>query len=176
MRIISGRFKGKRFQAPKNLPTRPTTDFAKEALFNILRNRLSIDSIEVLDLFAGIGSISLEFLSRESIRCQSIERNINCIKFMNVLKRELQLSNWEILRRDVFKHLKNNTSQFDIVFADPPYASEEFHQLLDLVFEKNVLKKDGLFILEHGKESNFSDHQHFQEVKNYGNVNFTFFA
>lgn len=175
MRIVSGKFKGKRFRAPKNLPSRPTTDFAKEALFNILRNRLYIEECQILDLFAGIGSMSVEFMSRKAVSCLSVEQHFACVKFMNSLKRELQLSNWNILKTDVFKYLKSSPAQFDIIFADPPYELENLELLPNLIFDHEMLTSDGLFILEHGKNKDFSGHQYFQEVKNYGNVNFTFF-
>ena len=153
MRIISGKYKGRRFNPPKNITARPTTDFAKESLFNLLNNRISFEEIDVLDLFAGTGSISL--IST---------------------KRELGINNLMLIRGDVFKYLGACRLQFDFIYADPPYDLDLLPTLPDLVFGKELLKEDGIFVLEHSAKQDFSAHPHFLEHRNYGSVNFSFFA
>lgn len=178
MRIISGKWKGRRLTAPKNLPTRPTTDFAKEALFNILNNRYYLNQIEVLDLFAGIGSISFEFASRGATRVHSIEQFGKCVQFINDTKEKLELEQLEVFRQDVFQFLaKDYHHKYDLVFADPPFSfsEEDYNKILDLIFNNEFLNTNGTFILEHAQNHDFSKHPMFAEHKKYGNVHFTFF-
>lgn len=178
MRIISGKWKGRRLSAPKNLPTRPTTDFAKEALFNILNHRIYLDEINVLDLFAGIGSMSLEFASRGAQKVLSIEQNPKCIQFIEETKTKLEADQIEVRKQDVFQFLaKNNTEKFDVVFADPPFdmPSEDYLKLIQLIFENDVLENDGIFVLEHPQSIQFKEYSNFIEHKKYGNVHFSFF-
>lgn len=178
MRIISGKWKGRRLSAPKNLPTRPTTDFAKEALFNILNHRIYLDEINVLDLFAGIGSMSLEFASRGAQKVLSIEQNPKCIQFIEETKTKLEADQIEVRKQDVFQFLaKNNTEKFDVVFADPPFdmPSEDYLKLIQLIFENDVLENDGIFVLEHPQSIQFKEYSNFIEDKKYGNVHFSFF-
>lgn len=176
MRIISGTLKGRKILAPKNLPVRPTTDFAKEALFNLLRNKIDIEEIDVLDLFAGTGNISLEFISRGAKSCLSVDQNTSCIKFMQKTSKEFELKNWRILRDDVFKFIKKGYGQYDLIFADPPYDLELLTSLPELIFEKGLLKDEGLLVLEHGKEHSFENHERLLFTRRYGNVNFTLFS
>lgn len=177
MRIISGTYGGRRFDAPKNLQARPTTDIAKESLFNILQNRIDFEDITALDLFAGTGSISFEFLSRGASRVVSVEMGRVQQQFIQKVAGELKITTGlQLIRGDVFKYLKGATQQFDLIFADPPYALKELPTLPDLVLEGNLLKPEGTFILEHGKENDFSSHPRFVELRKYGAVHFSFFA
>lgn len=177
MRIISGTYGGRRFDAPKNLQARPTTDIAKESLFNILQNRIDFEDITALDLFAGTGSISFEFLSRGASRVVCVEMGRVQQQFIQKVAGELKITTGlQLIRGDVFKYLKGATQQFDLIFADPPYALKELPTLPDLVLEGNLLKPEGTFILEHGKENDFSSHPRFVELRKYGAVHFSFFA
>lgn len=178
MRIISGRWKGKRLNAPKNLPTRPTTDFAKEALFNILNHSFFIDEVTVLDLFAGIGGISLEFASRGAQKVDSIEIYDKCVNFIQETAEALDLNAIEVYRQDVFQFLdKKQHQKYDIIFADPPFDLdlEDYNKLVDLVLKNQFLDAAGMFILEHPKDHSFAEHPYFAEHKKYGNIHFSFF-
>lgn len=174
MRIVSGKYRGKKIHHPKNFPSRPTTDFAKEALFNILENRIDWENTDVLDLFAGTGNISAEFLSRGAKSVYSVDRHQVAQKSMYALHKELNDDAWKIARLDVFKFVPKTPLKFDLIFADPPFHMKGFDGLPDLIFESGILKEDGLVILEHGKENNFEKHPNFKEVRNYGGVNFSF--
>lgn len=179
MRIISGKWRGRRLSAPKNIPTRPTTDFAKEALFNILNNQFYLDEIRVLDLFAGIGSISLEFASRGALKVDSVEQNPTCVKFITDTAELLETEQIEVFRQDVFQFLTRSLhDSYDVVFADPPFDMEAdaYHQIIKLVLENKFLNEEGTFILEHPHALTFSDHPNFAVHKKYGNVNFSFFT
>lgn len=177
MRIISGKYGGRRFNAPSNLQARPTTDIAKESLFNILQNRIDSEGISALDLFSGTGSISFELLSRGAGHVVSVEMGRVQQQFIQKVAGELKIGReHQLIRGDVFRYLKGATSQFDFIFADPPYALPELPTLPDLVLQGNILKEDGLFILEHGKENDFSSHPHFKELRKYGAVHFSFFS
>lgn len=176
MRIISGIYGGRRFEAPRNLQARPTTDIAKESLFNILQNRIDFDDITALDLFSGTGSISFELLSRGAGNVVCVEMGRTQQQFIQKVSQELKIGHeLQLVRGDVFRYLKSTAQQFDLVFADPPYALAELPQLPDLVFERDILKPDGIFILEHGKGDDFSAHPHFVELRKYGAVHFSFF-
>ncbi len=176
MRIISGKHKGRRFSAPKNLPARPTTDMAKEALFNILNNQYYFDEITVLDLFAGIGSISIEFASRGTEVIISVDQHAGCIRYINSLAREFD-ANIVTVKSDVFSFLESTTHQADIIFADPPYAFDKvlFTKLVNLIFERALLNDDGVLIIEHAKQIDLSDSNYFSYRKNYGGSSFSFF-
>ncbi len=175
MRIISGKYKGKRLNAPKNLPVRPTTDFAKEALFNMIGNEYDIDEIKVLDLFSGTGNIAYEFASRGSLEITCIDENFNCINFIKKTAKELDFNQIIVFKNDVFKYLKKYPKQFDIIFADPPYQLENIDQIVELVFENNLLNEHGSLILEHDNHWDFSNQKHFVRHRKYGNVNFSIF-
>lgn len=176
MRIVSGKFRGKRFIAPKNLPVRPTTDIAKESLFNILNNYYYFEDIVVLDLFSGIGSISLEMASRGVQDITSVDLNFHCVKFLRESAESIECSDIiHPLRSDVFRFLDNCHQQFDIVFADPPYDLEGIENIPAKVYEKNLIKSGGILIVEHGPYTNLSELEHFWYSKTYGNVTFSFF-
>ena len=147
MRIISGQFKGRRLQVPTNITARPTTDFAKEGLFNLLNNRIDFEGIDVLDLFAGTGSISIEFVSRDCKSVISIEQNERHSAFIRKVCNELKITNLSLIKTDVFKFIDTCHAQFDMIFADPPYELVQLAQIPDLIFAKMLLKEDGLFVL-----------------------------
>lgn len=177
MRIIYGKYGGRRFEAPRNLQARPTTDIAKESLFNILQNRIDFEGISALDLFAGTGSISFEVLSRGASNVVSVEMGRVQQQFIQKVAGELKVGReLQLVRGDVFRFLKNSSQQFDMIFADPPYALPELATLPDAILEGNMLKPEGIFILEHGKENDFSSHPRFVELRKYGAVHFSFFS
>ena len=176
MRIIAGTLKGRRLNPPANLPVRPTTDMAREGLFNILNNYVDFEDCTVMDLFAGTGAMSIEFISRGVREVTSIDINNACTDYIKSEAQRLELRNLRVVRADVFDLLKRANRKFDIVFAEPPYAIEGLETLPDLVFEHQLLNEDGIFILEHPREYSFEEHPHFWQHRNYGKVNFTFFA
>ncbi len=175
MRIISGKYKGRRISAPTNITARPTTDFAKEGLFNLLNNRIDFEGIEVLDLFAGTGSISIEFVSRDCESVISVELNERHCTFIRKVCTELKITNLSLVKTDVFKFISSCHTQFDMIFADPPYELDKIAEIPNLIFSFNLLKSDGLFVLEHSSKTDFTNHPNFVEHRNYGNVNFSFF-
>ncbi|HEX8019526.1 16S rRNA (guanine(966)-N(2))-methyltransferase RsmD [Mucilaginibacter sp.] len=175
MRIIGGSLKGLRLNPPKNLPVRPTTDLAKEALFNILLNQIEFEGIKVLDLFAGTGNISLEFASRGASEVISVDRSIHCVNYLKDTSRQHKLTQIKTYREDVFKYLNIETEQYDLIFADPPYDLNRIPDLPKVIFEKNLLKPDGLLIVEHQSLQNLSNHPAFVEQRKYGHSSFSFF-
>jgi 16S rRNA (guanine(966)-N(2))-methyltransferase RsmD len=175
MRIIGGSLKGLRLNPPKNLPVRPTTDLAKEALFNILLNQIEFEGIKVLDLFAGTGNISLEFASRGASEVISVDRSIHCVNYLKDTSRQHKLTQIKTYREDVFKYLSIETEQYDLIFADPPYDLNRIPDLPKVIFEKNLLKTDGLLIVEHQSLQNLSNHPAFVEQRKYGHSSFSFF-
>ena len=179
MRIIAGKYKHKRFDVPHSFKARPTTDFAKEGLFNILESRY-VDfrtAPTALDLFAGTGSISLELISRGCSKVVSIEKDFDHYKFINKICKELGDRNWKVMCRDVFSETRKlgMREKYDFVFADPPYTLPNIANIPQLVMESGVLKEEGLLVLEHGKKNEFSDDPHFVDHRCYGSVNFSFF-
>lgn len=176
MRIISGLYKGRRITAPKKLPVRPTTDMAKEALFNILNNQFYFDSISVLDLFSGTGNISYEFASRGAERITAVDDHYGCIKFINETAEAFEMS-ISTIKSDVFKFLEKTKQKHTIIFADPPYdfEVEKFSKIPELVFENQLLEEDGLLIVEHSKHTNLSHIEHYSHSKSYGGNMFSFF-
>jgi 16S rRNA (guanine966-N2)-methyltransferase len=175
MRIVSGAFKGKTFSPPKGFNARPTTDFAKEGLFNILLNAFDLEEIEVLDLFSGTGSISFEFASRGAKRIDLVELNHQHLKFISKVRNELSLKQIHTIQGNAFQFLKACSYKYDIIFADPPYEMDGIEMVPELVFEKGLLKEEGWLILEHSVSYNFETHSHFYKTRNYGSVHFTFF-
>jgi len=175
MRIISGTYRGRRLNPPKNITARPTTDFAKESLFNLLQNRMDFEGISMLDLFAGTGSISFEFVSRGAAYVTAVELAHVQQNFIIQTSKQLGIQNLQVVRGDVFKYLNSCRLQFDFIYADPPYALPELPTLPDIIFRNDLLKKDGWFVLEHSDSNDFSAHPYFCETRHYGSVNFSFF-
>jgi 16S rRNA (guanine(966)-N(2))-methyltransferase RsmD len=175
VRIISGKYRGKQIIPAKDFSARPTTDFAKESLFNILGNQFDFEDIEVLDLFAGTGSISYEFASRGALRVDSIEMSPKYAGFIQKTASELKFDQLNVHRANVFQFIKRISSKYDIVFADPPYDLEGVDTLPALLLAQDALKEGGVFILEHSAKLNFSDNPRIIDHRNYGSVNFTFF-
>ena len=176
MRIIAGNLKGRRLNPPANLPVRPTTDMARESLFNILNNYVDYEDSSVMDLFSGTGAVAVEFISRGVREVTAVDINSACTDYIKSEASRLDIRNLHVVRADVFDLLKRASRKFDIVFADPPYALADLAKLPDLVFERQVLTDDGIFILEHPREYSFEEHPRFWQHRNYGKVNFTFFA
>jgi 16S rRNA (guanine(966)-N(2))-methyltransferase RsmD len=177
MRIVSGKFKGRRIYPPKQLPVRPTTDLAKEALFNILNNTYYFDEITVTDLFAGTGSISYEFASRGALRVTSVDRDHKCIKFISQTTKDFNMPIHPV-RSDAYTYLEKAGIKSTIIFADPPYGSspEQFARIPQLIFEKDLLEQDGLLIIEHAKQTDLSQLEYFSNSRNYGGSVFSFFT
>jgi len=160
----------------KEFTARPTTDTAKESLFNILMNMYDLEEVEVLDLFSGTGSISYEFASRDCKYIEAVEMNYKHASFIHKTKQDLQFDQLKLIRTNVFQYLKTCSRKFDLIFADPPYDLEESETLPDIIFSKNLLKDGGMFILEHPKNMNFSTHEKLYDHRTYGSVNFSFFS
>jgi 16S rRNA (guanine(966)-N(2))-methyltransferase RsmD len=176
VRIISGKYKGRRITAPKNLPVRPTTDMSKEALFNVLNNHFNFSGLKVLDLFSGTGNISYEFGSRGCDNITSIDGDMGCVNFIKKTAKEFDF-NITAIKSDVFKFLEKHKGSYDIIFADPPYgiAQKEFEKLIEMVFENELLDKEGMMIMEHSKHTKLDHMMHFSFQKNYGGSVFSFY-
>ena len=185
MRIITGIYKGRHFEILRSFKARPTTDFAKENIFNVMAGYIDFEGAAALDLFSGTGSISLELLSRGCQQVVSVEMDRDHHRFICDCLKKLNLSQGEgaasstgkvlPIRGDVFRFIKSCRQQFDFIFADPPYALTELPKIPDLVLEKGLLKDGGIFVFEHGKNHDFSSHPRFVEHRSYGSVNFTLF-
>ena len=175
MRIISGIHGGRRFHPPTNMPARPTTDIAKEGLFNIIQNNLDIPGLVTLDLFGGTGSISYELASRGCTDLTIVEQDQNTVQFIRRMVEELKFINFKVLKMDVFAYIRNCTLSFDLIFAGPPYALKNIDDLPLLIFEKKMLNPGGWFILEHTPRNDYEKHPYFHRSKNYGTTIFSFF-
>ena len=176
MRIITGKYKGRHFDIPRSFKARPTTDFAKENIFNVLTGYIDFDGAIALDLFSGTGSISLELASRGCAHVISVEADRDHHRFILQCLQKLGVTgDVTAIRGDAFRFIKSCKQQFDFIFADPPYALEELKTIPTLIFEKNLLKEDGVFVFEHGKNDSFTDHPNFVEHRSYGSVNFSIF-
>ncbi len=175
MRIIGGKYRGRRIVPPSGFKARPTTDFARESLFNILNNRIDFETVSVLDLFAGTGSISYEFASRGALEVHLIEKDLKHISGIRRIIKDVGFNNIKPVHIDVRAYLKTCSVKYDIVFADPPYDLSWLEEIPDLVTGSGVMKEEGFFILEHPRNMSFSAHKLFFEHRNYGGVNFSFF-
>jgi 16S rRNA (guanine966-N2)-methyltransferase len=175
LRIIGGTHRGRRINPSSNFKARPTTDFAREGLFNILNNRVDFDSIDVLDLFAGTGSISYEFASRGVKSVHLVEKDFNHISGIKKILKDMYFQNIKAIHIDVKTYLKTCSAKYDIVFADPPYKLSWLKELPDIVTQAGIIKEGGVFILEHPRDLSFGHHKLFFEHRNYGGVNFSFF-
>lgn len=176
MRIISGKHKGKRISAPKNLPVRPTTDMAKESLFNIINNHYYFENLDIIDLFCGTGNISYEFASRGAKSIYSIDKHFGCVRFVHNTAKELDLD-INTYKSDVYKFLEKTPLKADIIFADPPYnfEAEQFLKIATITFDREILNEDGLLIIEHSKHTDLSSHKNYSYCKRYGGNVFSFF-
>jgi 16S rRNA (guanine966-N2)-methyltransferase len=177
MRIISGSLRGRRINPPANMPyTRPTTDIAKEGLFNILQNQLDFENLKTLDLFGGTGSISYELASRGANDLTIVEKDQKMFSFIKKTSELLNLENFKVVKSDVFRFIEECTQKFDLVFAGPPYALQTIDDLPKLIFEKQLLNEDGWFILEHTPRNNYENFPHFKSSRNYGTTVFSVFV
>lgn len=176
MRIISGIYKSRKIVAPKKLPVRPTTDMAKESLFNILNNTFHFNEIIVLDLFSGTGNISYEFASRGTEQITCVDQDFGCIKFINETAESFKMP-IQTIKSDVFKYLEKSKFQANVIFADPPYnfLDEQFSKIPELIFQNKLLLKDGILIIEHSKHTDLSKLENFAYSKSYGGNMFSFF-
>ncbi len=175
MRIISGSRRGKQITAPRNLPVRPTTDFAKEALFNILNNHFEFEDISVLDLFAGTGNISYEFASRGVPDILALDLHQQCVNFIQQTSAKLEFFGLKVFRADVISFLEKYSQKRDVIFADPPFDFQRIYELPALVFDNQLLTPDGWLIIEHSVEISFSEHPCLFDTRKYGSVCFSFF-
>ncbi len=175
MRIISGTHKGRTITPLKNLRARPTTDFAKENLFNVLAGLVDIEGGDVLDLFAGTGSISYEFASRGAGSVTAVEINTAHYNFIRKTAAELGFENFYPVKANAFLYLKSTDRHFDIIFSDAPYDLAGSEQVIDLVFERGLLRQGGVLVFEHSKDKKFATHPRFSQVRSYGSVIFSIF-
>jgi 16S rRNA (guanine(966)-N(2))-methyltransferase RsmD len=175
MRVISGIYRHRRFDVPRTFKARPTTDFAKESLFNVLANRIDLEDASALDLFSGTGSISIELVSRGCSHVVSVENDPDHYRFICKVMETVKTDRCLPVKGDVFKYIAGCNTKFDFIFADPPYQLENLADIPDLVFDAGILADAGIFVLEHGKTNNFSNHPHFTDMKVYGSVHFSFF-
>jgi len=175
MRIIGGKYSKRIIKPPRNLPVRPTTDLAKESLFNILNNKTTFEQKAVLDLFAGTGSLSYEFESRGCSPVISVDLNFKCVQFIKQTAKEFGMESLRPIRSDVFRFIKSSKLKFDLIFADPPYQLENIDEISQAIFENNLLNPEGWLIVEHPKEVDLSGQKYFEEHRKYGHVNFSFF-
>lgn len=177
MRIIRGKYKTRRFKVPKGFPSRPTTDFAKEGLFNIIENQYDIEDLEVLDLCSGTGNIAIEFLSRDASHVTAVDSNYNCIRNLKKIAKDLDCeSDLDIIKSDILKYLPKISKKYDIIFSDPPFDYKSHDKIVELVFQQELLKENGILIIEHGRETNLENITHFENMRKYGNVMFSFFS
>ncbi|MGB0429827.1 MAG: RsmD family RNA methyltransferase [Bacteroidia bacterium] len=176
MRIISGTKKGYRIKAPLGLPTRPTTDRSKESLFNILNNWYNFENCDILDIYAGTGNITYEFASRGAKNIICIDRFKGCTDFIHSECSLLEFNQVQVLREDVVGFLKRCPEKFDIIFADPPFATKDYELLHQLVFERELLNPDGMFIMEHHSVHDFTKLPHFLQARHYGQNVMSFYG
>ncbi len=176
MRIVSGSHRSRQIKAPKNLPVRPTTDMAKEAIFNIMVNHFDLDDVVVLDLFAGTGNISYEFASRGALGVTSIDTELRCVDFIRSTAKSLGFEEILSFRSDAFRFLQNTQNTYDIIFCDPPYDLEGVDRIPVIVKERNLLREGGWLIIEHSGKSNYTQSPGFSQQRRYGSVNFSIFT
>lgn len=178
MRIIGGKFKGRRFNPPAdNWPTRPTTDFAKEGLFNIINNNFDFEELRVLDLFGGTGSHSYEFISRGCTDVTYVDKFQGCVNFVRKTAEQLGINQeLKIVRADVFRFIESSSTQYDYIFAGPPYPLPNIPDIPDLILKKGMLKPEGWLVLEHNPNHDFADHPNLLHIRNYGKTIFSIFS
>ncbi|HPF91425.1 MAG: 16S rRNA (guanine(966)-N(2))-methyltransferase RsmD [Flavobacteriales bacterium] len=176
MRIVGGKYRNRRLHPPHEMEARPTTDFAKEGLFNVLQHSIPLEGIRVLDLFAGTGNISLEFLSRGAAEVISVEQDRDLFAFMQRTARELNENGWRMVKGDVFTFLGSHRGQYDVVFADPPFQLDGIDRIPGLVRDAGLLGTDGVLILEHHEKTDVSALPGYQRTRRYGTIHFSFFG
>lgn len=175
MRIIRGKYGRRRFDVPSNISARPTTDFARENIFNVLENLTDLEDADCLDLFAGTGAISFEFLSRECRHVTAVEKASTQWRFISQVAQRLNVDNFTLIRGDVFRFVATCTGKFDIIFADPPYDLTRFGEIPSLILSSKMLREGTIFVIEHSRNYDFSNLPHFLEHRVYGSVNFSIF-
>ena len=175
MRIITGLYKGRHFDVPRTFKARPTTDFAKENIFNVLNGYIDFDGCKALDLFAGTGSISYELVSRGAAYVTSVEMAQTQLTYIHKVCGLLKIDNMRVVKQEVFRFVESTQVRYDLIFADPPYQLPNIKDLPDAILSHNHLKDGGLLIVEHGAKTSFEEHPCFYQHRNYGNVHFTFF-
>lgn len=177
MRIIKGLHQRRVIKVPVGLPIRPTTDLAKESLFNILNNRIDFEGKLALDLFSGTGSIAFELSSRQCAGVTAVDNNIKCIQFISKTAESLKMTNLLTVKADVFKFLAGQRLGYDLIFADPPYdlPIDQYHTMVQLIYSRKLLRPEGILVVEHSRGVDFSEHAAFVELRNYGKVHFSFF-
>lgn len=176
MRIISGKHRSKIIKAPSKLPVRPTTDMAKESLFNMLMNWFDLEQVKVLDLFAGTGNLSYEFASRGAEKITAVDIHQGCTRFIQKTAEELGYDQLEVLKADALRFASKTYEKYDIIVADPPYEWDGHAALIETVLSKGLLREGGVFVLEHGQDNNFSEHPDLLDHRRYGSVHFAFFG
>jgi 16S rRNA (guanine(966)-N(2))-methyltransferase RsmD len=173
MRIIRGKYGRRRFNVPTNITARPTTDFARENIFNVIENMIDLEGKTALDLFAGTGAITFEFLSRECAEVTAVEKSPTQFRFISQVAQQLNINNLRLIRGDVFKFIASCSAKFDLIFADPPYDLPEFDQVLPRILESRMLKPGTIIIIEHSKVRDYSTLPQFLDHRVYGSVNFS---
>lgn len=176
MRIVGGKYRNRRLHPPREMDARPTTDFAKEGLFNVLQHSVPLEDIRVLDLFAGTGNISLEFLSRGAAEVISVEQDRTLFDFMQRTSRELGETHWRMVRGDVFTFLNSHRGRYDIIFADPPFRMEGIERIPTLVFDADLLEPDGMLIIEHHEKLDLGQLPGYVRTRTYGLIHFSIFT
>lgn len=175
MRIIRGKYGRRRFSVPTNITARPTTDFARENIFNVIENLVDLEGLKCLDLFAGTGAVSFELLSRGAASVTSVEKSATQARFIEKVKQELKDRNLHLLRTDALRYIRDSSTSFDFVFADPPYDLDGFGDIPQMVLDSRLLHPGSIFIIEHSKKYDFSTFPHFIDHRAYGSVNFSIF-
>ncbi len=177
MRIIGGNLKGRRFSVSKKFPSRPTTDYAKEGLFNLLSNQLDLNGLKILDLCSGTGNIAFEFISRGVSQVTCVDISHHCLRFIQDSAKTLKIDSFiKINKSDIYLFLKKNKLDYDLIFADPPYSYKYYKELINQITDSDEFINNGIFVLEHSKDKDFSSFECFKEMRNYGNVSFSFFS
>ncbi len=175
MRIIAGKYRSRRIQPPRNLPVRPTTDMARESLFNILGNLIDFKETQALDLFSGTGAISFELISRGCQTVTAVDRNRDCVRWIQKAAGDFQMDTLRVRQADTFRFLRQSHQKYDLIFADPPYDMENIAEISRLVFSNRLLNNNGWLVIEHPKTVNFAGQDFFHSHRKYGKVNFSFF-
>ena len=175
MRIISGQYKGRTIRPPKNLPVRPTTDMAKEGLFNILNNLVDFEELDVLDLFCGTGNISFEFVSRGARSLTCVDNNSRCAGFVKATFDELNYQPGTVIKADALRFVESSKGSWNLIFADPPYDYDQYPRFVNAILDNGLLAKDGILVVEHPAEVDFSTNAFYTQTRKYGRVHFSFF-